>query len=134
MNRCPHCGNNLNLKLEKAPATKKRIKKDPNESVTVEQFIERNRRSKQRHVNIIAEWADELKQADIMNGQYKTRAQWDSGFFKPNLKAAIEISNFDDDQINIATGAAMKDLRRNGGFMDEIKLSTVLKKLNAGIK
>jgi len=29
--RCPYCGNNLKLKLEKASATKKRIKKNPNE-------------------------------------------------------------------------------------------------------
>jgi len=131
---CPYCGNNLKVKLEKAPATKKRIKKDPDELVTVEQFIQRNRKSKQRHVKIIAEWADELREADMLNGKYKTRAQWDSGFFKPNLKTAREISNFDDDQISIATGAAMKCLRKHGGFMDEIKLSTVLRKLNAGIK
>jgi len=131
---CPFCGNNLKVKLEKAVPTKKRIKKNPNEPVSVEQFIERNRKSNQRHVKIIAEWADELKQSDMLNGRYKTRAQWDSGFFKPNLRAAREISNFDDVQISKATGAAMKDLRRNGGFMDEIKLSTVLRKLNAGIK
>jgi len=131
---CPYCGNSLKVKLEKAPATKKRIKKDPNEIVSAEQFIQRNRKSNQRHVKIIAEWADELKEANMMNGQYKTRAQWDSGFFKPNLKTAREISNFDDDQISKATSAAMKDLRKNGGFMDEIKLSTVLKKLNTGIK
>jgi len=66
---CPHCGNNLKVKLEKAPATKKRIKKDPNELVSVEQFIQRNRKSNQKHVKIIAEWADELKQSDMLNGQ-----------------------------------------------------------------
>ena len=26
------------------------------------------------------------------------------------------------------------NLKKNGGFMDEVKLSTILKKLNAGIK
>ncbi len=130
---CPFCGNNLKLKLEKAPAIKKRPKKDPNEPVTVEQFIERNRKSKQKHVNIIAEWADELKEAGMLNGQYKTRCQWDVGFFNPNLKVAASISKFDPDQIREATMAAFKDLRKNGGFMDEVKLSTVLKKLNKGV-
>jgi len=136
IHKCRYCGKQDNIKIHitYGKPIKSRSKKDPNESVTVEQFIERNRKSKQRHINIIAEWADELNQADILNGQYKTRAQWDSGFFKPNLKAAREISNFDNDQISIATGAAMKDLIKNGGFMNEVKLSTVLKKLNAGIK
>ncbi len=134
MSACPFCGNNLKVKLEKAPAIKKRSKQNPNEPVTAEQFIERNRTSKQRHVNIIAEWADELLQAKMLNGQYKTRGQWDAGFFKPNLRFARDISEFDDEQIRGATLEALKDLRKNGGFMDEIKLSTVLKKLNAGIK
>lgn len=133
MSVCPFCGNNLKLKLLKAPATRRRPKKDPNELVTVKQFIERNRASKQKHVKIIAEWADELKEAGMLNGQYKTRCQWNAGFFEPNLKIAVSISKFDSDQIQAATVAAFKDLKKNGGFMDEIKLSTVLKKLNKGL-
>lgn len=134
MSACPFCGNNLKLKLEKAPATRERPKQDPDEFVTVDQFIERNRKSTQKHVNIIAEWADELRIAGALNGQYKTRGQWDEGFFKPNLKVAVSISRFDSDQISNAIKLCEKDLKINGGFMDEIKLSTVLKKLNAGKK
>jgi len=134
MTHCPGCGICLETRTTLKVSTKKqRPRKDPNEPVTVDQFIERNRKSTRKHVNIIAEWADELKNAGMLNGQYKTRCQWDAGFFGPNLKIAVSISKFDSDQIREATVAAFKDLRKNGGFMDEIKLSTVLKKLNKGM-
>ena len=128
MPSCPNCGTNLTVKLQKGKQVNRRPKKDPNEPVNSEQFITSCRASKQRHVRIIGEWADELK----LNGEFKTRKQWDEGFFKPNLQWANKIKHFSDDQISEAMISAEKDLKKNGGFMDEVKLSTVFKKLIPG--
>jgi len=128
MSACPYCGNNLKIKVEKGKAVNRRPAKNPDEPINSEQFIASCRASKQRHVRIIGEWADELK----LNGEFKTRGQWNEGFFKPNLKWASKLKHFDDDRLTDAMIAAEKDLRKNGGFMDEVKLSTVFKKLVPG--
>ena len=94
---CPFCGNNLKLKLEKAPATKRRPRKDPNEPMTEKQFKEGCWANKQRHIQIIGHYADELK----LNGEYKTRKQW-KRFMDRNLKPARCLSDFDDKQISDA--------------------------------
>jgi len=122
MNHCPHCGNNLKVKLEKAPATKKRIKKDPNEPMTAKQFKEGCWASKQRHIQIIGHYADELK----INGEYKTRGQWNV-FLKRNVTPATDLANFDDDQISDAMKKVSDALKTNGGYINKFTLETVSK-------
>jgi len=119
---CSYCGNNLKVKLEKAPATKTRTKKDPNEPMTADQFIKGCWANKQRHIQIIGHYADELK----LNGEYKTRGQW-KRFLDRNLKPARCLSDFDDKQISDAMTKVNKALRTNGGYIDKFTLETVYK-------
>ncbi len=109
MSACPFCGNNLRVKLEKAPATKKRPRKDPNEPMTSDQFIEGCWSNEQRHIQIIGHYADELK----LNGQYKTRGQWNE-FMKRNVRPATDLAKFDDGQISEAMTKVNAALRSNG--------------------
>jgi len=117
---CPFCGNNLKVKLEKAPATKKRIKKNPNEPMTAKQFKEGCWANKRRHIQIIGHYADELK----LNGEYINRKQW-KRFLDRNLKPARILSDFDDKQISDAMKEVSSALRVNGGYMDKFTLETV---------
>lgn len=119
---CPFCGNNLKVKFEKAPATKKRIKKDPDEPMTADRFIDGCWANKQRHIQIIGHYADELK----LNGEYKTRKQW-KRFMERNLKPARCLSDFDDKQISDAMTKVNEALKTNGGYMDKFTLETVYK-------
>jgi hypothetical protein len=64
------------------------------------QFVEWYRRSEQRHIKIIAEWADELRLSGRAP-ELRTVAQW-RAWAKPILNAAKNISVFDDDQIAVA--------------------------------
>ncbi len=66
------------------------------------QFVEWFRRHESRHIKIIAEWADELRISGRDPG-FRTVAQWHA-WSKPMMKAAKDLSVFDDDQI----GAAIK--------------------------
>ena len=122
MSVCPFCGNNLKVKLEKAPAIKKRPKKDPNEPMSSGQFIEGCWSNKQRHIQIIGHYADELK----LNGEYTTRKQW-KRFMDRNLKTARCLSDFDDKQIGNAMTKVNVALRSNGGYMDKFTLEPVYK-------
>ncbi len=122
MSSCPFCGNNLKVKLEKAPATRKRPRKDPNEPMTEKQFKEGCWANKQRHIQIIGHYADELK----LNGEYKTRRQWKL-FIDRNLKSARLLSDFDDKQISDAMKNVNGALRINGGYIDKFTLETVFK-------
>jgi len=118
--KCPNCGNNLKVKLEKAPATKKRIKKDPDEPMTADQFIDGCWANKQRHIQIIGHYADEIK----LNGEYTNRKQW-KRFMDRNLKPARMLSDFDDKQISDAMKEVNSALKVNGGYMDKFTLETV---------
>ena len=122
MSSCPFCGNNLKVKLEKAPATRKRPRKDPNEPMTEKQFKEGCWANKQRHIQIIGHYADELK----LNGEYKTRRQWKL-FIDRNLKSARLLSDFDYKQISDAMKNVNGALRINGGYIDKFTLETVFK-------
>ena len=122
MNCCPHCGKTLKLHLSKGTPIKKRPKKDPNEPMTEKQFKEGCWANKQRHIQIIGHYADELK----LNGEYKTRRQWKL-FIDRNLQSARRLSDFDDKQISDAMKSVNGALRKNGGYMDRFTLETVFK-------
>ena len=124
MSACPFCGNNLKVHLAKGTPTKKRQKKDPNEPMTATEFIEGCWNNKQRHIQIIGHYADELK----LNGKYNTRGQW-GRFLEKNVKVARKMADFDDDQIRESMKLVLGDLKSNGGFMDYYKLETVFNRM-----
>ena len=90
--------------------------------MTEKQFKEGCWANKQRHIQIIGHYADELK----LNGEYKTRRQWKL-FIDRNLKSARRLSDFDDKQISNAMKNVNGALRTNGGYMDRFTLETVFK-------
>ena len=124
MSVCPNCGCNLKLHLSKGAPTRKRPKKDPNEPMTAREFKEGCWANKQRHIQIIGHYADELK----LNGEYKTRSQW-GRFLEKNVKVARKMADFDDGQIREAMKLVLGDLKTNGGFMKYYKLETVFNRM-----
>jgi len=123
MTHCPGCGICLETRTTLKVSTKKqRPRKDPNEPMTSDQFIEGCWSNKQRHIRIIGHYADELK----LNGEYKTRGQWNE-FMKRNVRPATDLAKFDDGQISEAMTKVNVALRSNGGYMDKFTLETVYK-------
>ena len=96
---------------------KKKKAEKANEAMNTEEFIAGCRKSGQRHVNIVGEWADELK----LNGEYKTRGQWHE-FLKRNLRIAKRLSVFTDEQIS----GAMVEVDK-AEYIDKVTLETVYK-------
>ena len=121
---CPFCGNNLKVYLSKSTPIKKRSKKDPNEPMTAGQFIEGCWANKQRHIQIIGHYADELK----LNGECTTRGQW-GAFVTRNVVVAKKMSRFDDGQIKIAMEDGLADQKSNGGVMKYYTLETVFNRM-----
>ena len=84
-----------------------------------EQFIAWCRLSKQRHINIIGEYADEKKI------DFKTYGQWKT-IIKRYLRPARMLSSFSDDQIS----GAMKGIEKAqkvDRYLNRWTLETVLK-------
>ena len=124
MPSCPNCGTNLTVKLQKGKQVNRRPKKDPNEPLLIDQFIQGCQANNARHVNIIGDYAETLKDMKLLNGEYTTRGEW-SQFLKKNLKAAKDMVPFKDDLIIISMLEIEKSLRVNGGYMDKFTLRTV---------
>lgn len=113
-----------------APAilcTKQGCKKSPMKGVefcemhqpmNCSQFVAWYRRSDQRHIKIIAEWADELSQNKLAP-DLRTVAQWRE-WAKPIMTAAKNISVFDDDQI----AGAMKRMM-GANYVTDFNLHTL---------
>jgi len=75
--------------------------------MTSDIFIKLLRKDKRRHINIIAEYADEQKV------YFKTKGQWHE-FITRNLRYATKLAPFDDDQLTHA--------------MQKVKAATYLEK------
>lgn len=97
------------------------LKKDPNEAVNIQQFIESCKTSKQRHINIIGNYADEKKP------DYTTRGQWEQ-FIRRNLRAGRDLSPYTDAQIAKAF-KKLKEAAREGGYLSKWSLETIIKYL-----
>jgi len=121
---CPHCGNNLNIKVEKGKHVNRRLAKDPKEIMTIDDFIKGCATDKQRRINIIGDYADQLKKMNLLNGQYTTRGEWNV-FLKRNLRVAKLIEPFKDCLIKYAMEDVERSLKKNGGYMDRFTLETV---------
>lgn len=101
---------------------KKADKKDPNEPMNLLQFLEGCRAAKQRHINIIGNYADE-KHPD-----YLTRGQWEQ-FIRRNLRAARDLSPYTDAQIGKAF-KKLKEASKEGGYLSKWTLETIIKYLD----
>jgi len=91
---------------------------EQHQSMSCAQFVAWYRKSEQRHIKIIAEWADELSQ-NKMAPDLRTVAQW-RAWAKPIMTAAKDISVFDDDQI----GTAMKRMM-SADYVTDFNLHTL---------
>lgn len=99
--------------------TGKKIKVDPSTPMDLEGFILWCKKSTQRHIQIIADFAEEKK------ANFTTRGQWEI-FISRNVRAARDLAPFTDEQIGKAIDeilVAEKD------YLDKWSLETVLKYL-----
>jgi len=98
-------------------------KLDDKSEMSLREFIEWCRKSSQRHINIIGEYADQKQLSD-----YNTKGQWTS-FIKRNLRASRQLSPYTDDQLS----KAMKRLNRaknEQGYIKKWTLETLAKFLD----
>lgn len=95
---------------------KKKEKKD--EPMSKEEFIESCRKSPQRYINLIGEYADEKKSV-----QFTTKEQWRS-FLNRNLRPAKALEPYTNDQI----GKAMKNIE-SAEYIKRWTMETLLKYL-----
>ncbi len=86
--------------------------KDP---MTSDLFIKLLLKDKRRHINLIAEYADEQKV------YFKTKGQWHE-FITRNLRYATKLAPFDDNQIS----NAMKQVKA-AGYLEKYTLETLHK-------
>lgn len=98
-------------------------KKDPNEPMTCIQFVAGCRESKQKHIQVIGEWAE------AENPNNTTRGEWQA-FLNRNLRAAKNLTAYDISKIEKAYNLMLKDVARevNGrkvGFLTKYTLETV---------
>ena len=80
-----------------------------------DEFIEFPRKDKRRHMNLIAEYADEQK----MN--FKTKGQWHE-FITRNVRYATKLAVFDDTQLS----RGMKQVK-SAGYIEKYTLETLHK-------
>lgn len=87
--------------------------------MSCQQFIVWYRKSEQRHIRIIAEFADELRLSG-KNPDFRTVAQWREWAGGRMKKWASELVVFDDDQL----GAAMKRMM-SADYVTDFNLNTL---------
>lgn len=92
-------------------------KNNPNEPMTLLQFVVWCEKSPQRHIQIIGNWADTI------GAKLRTRGQWQS-FIRRNLRAARLLEPFTDSQLGNAYGQ-IEDMIRTKPFKPA--LETLLK-------
>ena len=104
------------VKLKKSTAApKKNVWKNSKDLMTSEKFIELLRKDKRRHINLIAEYADEQKVC------FETKGQWYE-FIARNLRYATKLAPFDDNQIS----DAMKQIK-SANYLEKYTLETLHK-------
>lgn len=129
MAACPHCGKQLKVAISKGKEVKQREKKDPNEAMSIDQFIESCRASKQAHVQIIGEFADTKRSLRKWEG-FSKRGQWFELFFDRNLVPAKKLATlWTDEEGKRKIGKAVKQCSRDCNGTYEFTLETVVKTL-----
>ena len=106
------------------PATDPKPKKDDTEDpMLLSEFVEWCRKSPLRHIQLIAEYADEKKL------DFKTKGQWRE-FIKRNVRAAKQLSHYDDNQIDKAMAQIEKAKQGERGYLSRWTLETLVKYLD----
>lgn len=94
-------------------------KKEEDQPMTLEVFVSWCKKSPQKHVQIIGDWAETMK-PDI-----RTKFQWNA-YIKRNLRPAKELSAFSQEQLE----EGFKKIRRaerDEGWLKKVTLETLLK-------
>lgn len=86
----------------------KKKKRDPTEPMTLEEFVAYMKKSSNRAINIIGEWADTVR-PDL-----STWGQWEV-FMRRHLRPAQDIQHFTDQQLGVAYGKIC-DLQKKSNF------------------
>lgn len=105
---------------QKKPKSEAYLNPDP---LSLEEFIRSMRESPQRRLNILAEYADEIRPDKHTKGQWRE-------FIDRNISAAARLSGYQDDQIAIAMKkiqANLKTPKNPKGYITKWSLETVLK-------
>jgi len=79
-------------RISKVWFTPEKKTKEVDEPMTLTQFYDKCSTDKQRHIQLIADWA-KIKEPDC-----KTKFQWRQ-FMKENMRDASDLSKFDDAQV-----------------------------------
>lgn len=130
----PHCGKTRHISNKECK--KQRVKSnttaetssadsqdEEKSSMLLPEFVDWCRGSPHRHINIIAEYADE-KQLN-----FETKEQWKQ-FIGRNVRPAKRLSPFTDDQISQAMTKLNSDKKENDGFITRWTLETLEKYLH----
>ena len=129
--KCPKCGELLKVKTKchvtiEQPSTNARQKKDPNEPVSIDEFIKSMRASKQKHIQIIGEYADTLREIRPKWTPYTVRGEW-TAFTDRNLRAAIKlVPTWNTEEGRAKIGRVIDKIKGNGFLTDEFTLETIL--------
>ena len=104
-----------------------KAKRNPEEPLSLDQFVESCRQSDQPHIRVIAEYADEIRP------NFNTRGQWET-FIRRNVRAAKVISPFTPEQIGDAMSRLARDVKSANnpqGFITRWTLETLVKYLTS---
>lgn len=114
---CPHCNKEITVNIKKKPEKKEKKLDGP---MNLQEFLQACKTSKQQHIRLIAEWAEN------QNISFSTKEQW-RVYVRRNAKASVELCKFSEDQIQQAFSKVEED--KKNGLKYTPALETLLKKL-----
>lgn len=116
---------NITITATKVADSISKKKRDPNEKMDIDEFISYCKKSPQKHIQVIGEWADGERPNN------STYGEWQS-FIKRNLRASQMLAPYSIEKIEKAYNLMAKDIQKtvNGkktGFITKYTLETVVK-------
>jgi len=118
-------GDELLKETRKSKDIEKPKQDSSSEPMVLHEYVASMRSSPQRYINLIGEFADEIK------ARYLTKGQWKS-FTNRYVRVAKNMEPFDDDQIGEAVAKIktnMRSLKNPKGFITEWDMDTIYKYL-----
>ena len=115
---CPHCNQGIDISVSKK---KERIvkPKEIDSEMNLQQFIEWCKKSPQKQIKLISDWAEAQEIGFTMKSQWKE-------YINANSAYAVTLCKFSDEQIKEAF-STVEEERKKLGYTPA--LSTLLKKL-----
>jgi len=117
---------NWRVKMKKSAAGAKLKESTP---MNLKQFVEWCRKSKQPHVQLIGEWAEELYNNYSFKG-FTTYGEWNRLFFKQNLRAARDLEpswKQENGRTRMSEATALLVSESKNGHWKTGNLSTLIK-------